>query len=116
MSNKYKLKLVTGTFDALKVVSAFSGRLVIAQMANGEWAALNRRSCDPADLRNREERAHWARAQGIKPGEIENYVRRIKAAEKAGYLRDDIQRARELLHSHGYATTALKERGNAVHQ
>lgn len=94
-----------------KLYTTHNAKLGLVQLSDGKWYSLNYRSCDPCRLSNREERSAWARAQGLLPKDVENYVRRRKRAEAAETMQQNESCSIDFLKSRGYTVT--KENGNA---
>ena len=100
-----KLERFHGNSLAVRVVVL--NRIMLAQMPDGKWMALNGHSDDPCDLRNRAERSAWAMAQGLKVKDVENYVRREKRRKLTASVEEQLQDAARLLENHGY--TVVKD-------
>lgn len=110
LSNFEKLELFHGTLDNAKVSYYGGVRLVIA--SDGTPYAMNHGSAHPKYLNNRDERATWARALGLKPSDVENFVRREKRRERAEELEEEIKRAYGLLNQYAGIVKALKAKGD----
>lgn len=77
-------------------------RISLVRLPTGQWYGMNFRSCDPTMMRNREERATWARCVGITVKDVEAYVRRKKREEAKRAFAQDVEHAKRVLRAAGY--------------
>jgi hypothetical protein len=78
-------------------------------MPDGTWIALNYRSQSPLRLRHRDQRSEWARVQGLKVKDVENFVRRKRREKARESLAEELTQARALLLENGYNVFGPKE-------
>lgn len=98
-----KLEQFSGVATGVKL--AISGCVQLVQTQDGKWYGLNNRSCDPCQLGSKSWRSEWARMQGLKPRDVENYVRKETARQLNADLAEDVENARLLLFFKGYTIT-----------
>jgi hypothetical protein len=101
-----ELKRLDGRIDAETVF--VEGRVMLAKKRDGAWVALNGVSTDPVHLRNRNERATWALAQGLKVKDVEAYVRVERRERAKAMLEGELEHCKSVLAAHGYAVTEKK--------
>jgi len=77
-------------------------RVQLVRLPDGQWYGMNYRSCDPVMMKNREERATWARCVGITLKDVEAYVRRKKREKAKESFAQEVEHAKRVLRSAGY--------------
>lgn len=99
----YLPMLPAGCFERV-TISTNGARVRVAKL-NGQWYAMTYVSQNPAAMRNREERATWARAVGLTAKDVETHVRRTKARKAKETMLADIEHAKHVLRAAGYEVT-----------
>ena len=94
-------KLPPGRYVGATVVTNGS-RIEVMKTPSGQWYGMNYRSCDPVMMRNREERATWARAVGVTAKDVEAYVRRKKREKAKESFAQQVEHAKSVLRAAGY--------------
>lgn len=104
-----KLEKFNGTAKGVKKL-VVQGQVQLAQLADGTWVALTNRSADPCQLAGRANVNEWANAQGFRPRDVHNYIRRERRQVAKDELAESINEAKFLLRIHGFSAVAAGER------
>jgi glutaminase len=104
------MKLKQLPYGQRKVDDVAHYNIVSIARIGKEWFALNRKSEDPMNLRNRELRAAWAKPQGIATKDVENYVRKIRRQRATEHAQRELEDAKLTLSAHGYTVTKGSKR------
>ena len=99
-----KLKRLEHGIHQVEELAHYNGGVQLARIGN-EWFALVYQSESPDRLSNSGLRAVWARVQGLKPADVEAWVRKERSAQQKQMAADVLHDAVSLLETKGYTIT-----------